>query len=65
MKVGDIVQLKSGGPAMTVLKLEDAATLTCIWYASQGEDYRSRSFPRAVLDRIEYDDEDEDSDEQE
>ena len=58
MKIGDIVQLKSGGPAMTVLGLSGADDLTCVWYAAQADEYRSQVFPKTALDLIQYDDDD-------
>lgn len=32
-KVGDIVQLKSGGPKMTVVREASAVTVDCSWFA--------------------------------
>jgi len=31
---GDIVQLKSGGPHMTIQALSDARTVTCAWFTN-------------------------------
>ena len=38
-RVGDVVQLKSGGPKMTVRKLGDHPTdaLECVWFSEAGE----------------------------
>lgn len=65
-KIGDVVQLKSGGPAMTVLDVgKDAAkTVAVVWYAEEEEQFRRDSFPEICLDRIEYDDEDDLEDEE-
>lgn len=32
-KVGDIVQLKSGGPKMTVVQVASAVNVYCAWFA--------------------------------
>jgi uncharacterized protein YodC (DUF2158 family) len=32
-KPGDVVQLKSGGPKMTVRELEDQTGVVCVWFA--------------------------------
>lgn len=31
-KVGDVVQLKSGGPAMTVDELNNSGNYWCVWF---------------------------------
>lgn len=36
-KVGDVVQLKSGGPPVTVLNVSHDDILTFLWFASDGE----------------------------
>jgi uncharacterized protein YodC (DUF2158 family) len=47
--VGDIVQLKSGSPKMTVSqKLKDA--IYCVWH--DGEDFRNKSFPADTLQKV-------------
>jgi len=34
-KIGDLVELKSGGPKMTVSRLDDAgAGIECVWFES-------------------------------
>lgn len=38
LKIGDVVQLKSGGPLMTVSLLQDT-TVRCIWFNEQGGVY--------------------------
>lgn len=34
---GDLVQLKSGGPAMVVDRVYDSGTVACVWQNRQGE----------------------------
>ncbi|WP_081057260.1 YodC family protein [Burkholderia cepacia] len=49
-KIGDIVQLKSGGPEMTVQSLPSATTTTsyrCQWFA--GKKLESGPFPEESL----------------
>lgn len=36
-KVGDVVQLKSGGPQMTVSETNDSEMLECTWFDSSNE----------------------------
>jgi uncharacterized protein YodC (DUF2158 family) len=39
-KVGDVVRLKSGGPDMTVFKLNATNTVECMWFLnSKPESY--------------------------
>jgi uncharacterized protein YodC (DUF2158 family) len=42
-KGGDVVQLKSGGPAMTVSKERRAGELVCEWFDVTGK-YQSQDF---------------------
>ena len=37
MEEGDVVQLKSGGPTMTVLKKDGTKKLICTWFDKDGE----------------------------
>ena len=50
-KIGDLVQLKSGGPAMTITKEQGYGPLenkvTCTWYV--GDECKERQFDPAVL----------------
>jgi uncharacterized protein YodC (DUF2158 family) len=50
-KLGDVVQLKSGGPAMTVSERVAADTVRCIWF--DGATARNEVFPVAALQRFE------------
>jgi uncharacterized protein YodC (DUF2158 family) len=47
MKVGDVVQLKSGGPKMTVEKMFDDESCSCVWFS--GTDRKDGLFPVAGL----------------
>jgi uncharacterized protein YodC (DUF2158 family) len=50
IKAGDVVQLKSGGPRMTVVKLETTdhgVSAYCNWF--EGKTPKSGSFPIVVL----------------
>lgn len=46
-KVGDVVQLKSGGPRMTVSEV-DSDGVTCSWFA--GTDNKIGHFPADALE---------------
>lgn len=69
-KIGDVVQVKSGGPAMTVLSVGDQ--VECLWYGEENETFLRESLPAFVLEAVEFEEEDknknsddDDSDEQE
>lgn len=62
-KIGDVVQLKSGGPAMTVV--ETGANPTCAWYADEDESFRRDTFPEACLDVIDFEDDEAEDEEDE
>ena len=48
LKVGDIVQLKSGGPTMTVENI--GREITCLWFPSWlGNEANHGDFPETVL----------------
>jgi uncharacterized protein YodC (DUF2158 family) len=50
-KVGDVMQLKSGGPNMTVTEIHPehlGGDLVCSWIDSQGKDH-VQAYPAAVL----------------
>ena len=48
-RIGDRVQLKSGGPVMTVESVESDGDLICVWWASKQSTYRWREFdPKSV-----------------
>jgi uncharacterized protein YodC (DUF2158 family) len=60
---GDLVQLKSGGRSMTVVK-SDKSTVDVIWYGESDDAIHTATIPAACLDVIELDD-DEDFEEDE
>lgn len=45
--VGSVVQLRSGGPNMTVTECQDGKA-TCIWHSEDGDVYRD-TFPIPCL----------------
>lgn len=51
-KVGDVVQLKSGGPGMTVSDIE-ADGVRCVWFA--GNENKIGHFPSSILKLYEAD----------
>jgi uncharacterized protein YodC (DUF2158 family) len=46
-EVGDVVQLKSSGPPMTVTKCDRPDMVTCTWF--DGREVKVSGFPRAAL----------------
>lgn len=54
-EVGDIAQLKSGGPQMTVIAVynddDDEPSARCAWFSSGGKDMESL-FPLQALNNI-------------
>ncbi|WP_374306597.1 YodC family protein [Methylocella sp.] len=65
---GDVVQLKSLGPAMTVVALREDG-VEAVWYDEVDGDVKSRVVPAVALVKIDLsileDDEDEDDDDEE
>ena len=55
---GETVQLKSGGPIMTIVKVEDTRRITCMWYADEQGEFRTQVFEQTWLDEIDMDDDD-------
>ena len=60
---GNIVVLKSGGPAMTVIATS-GENVECLWMSDIGELSRD-TIPAIALEIVEVDDEDEDEEEDE
>lgn len=50
-KLGDVVQLKSGGPEMTIYRI-DGSDIACTWFVKQEPKYNS--FPKEVLEKVEH-----------
>ena len=49
ISIGDTVQLKSGGPVMTVVYVDSDGNMDCAWF--DGEEKKTGSFPAAAMDR--------------
>lgn len=50
IKVGEVVQLKSGGPEMTVVGFTTFDTILCAWFAD-GKPFE-KDFPENALEKI-------------
>lgn len=62
---GDVVELKSGGPLLTVVSAT-AETVTCIWFEETQGEFRNHDFAPILLLKAELEeDADEDEDEEE
>jgi uncharacterized protein YodC (DUF2158 family) len=64
LEPGDVVALKSGGPAMTVIGVKDDG-VHCLWYAEASDEVKTAVVPAICVekaDAFEYEDEDEDDD---
>jgi uncharacterized protein YodC (DUF2158 family) len=57
---GETVQLKSGGPIMTIVKVDDVRHITCMWYAAAQGEFRTQVFEQTWLDEVELEDDDDD-----
>jgi uncharacterized protein YodC (DUF2158 family) len=60
LKIGSTVQLKSGGPVMTIVGIDDVTKITCLWYASAQGEFRTHVFSEVLLDEVEIEDDDDD-----
>ena len=60
-KPGEVVQLKSGGRGMTVVK-QTKDEVDVVWYADSDDAVRNATLPAACLSLIEFEDDDEDDD---
>ncbi|WP_363321924.1 DUF2158 domain-containing protein [Phreatobacter sp.] len=49
-QVGDLVRLRSGGPTMTVERVDEDGTVQCLWFPTPGKPPSSRSFAVGVLE---------------
>lgn len=57
-KIGDVVQVKSGGPAMTVLAAGES--VECLWFAEASETFHRESLPAVCLEAIEFEEDEKD-----
>lgn len=48
-KVGDVVQMKSGGPQMTVVECNDSGYVVCEWFSRKSQNMERREFVSASL----------------
>lgn len=61
---GDVVALKSGGPAMTVIGLKEDG-VQCLWYAETSDEVKTTVVPAICVEKasaFDFDDEDDDED---
>lgn len=61
---GDVVELKSGGPAMTVVAVE-AEGVRCLWYAEMADEVKSALVPAICLEPVSFEDDDEEEEDEE
>lgn len=61
---GDIVQLKSGSPALTVVAV-DGEEVKVFWYADEIGEFRSQTLPAIALETLDLADFEDDEDEDE
>lgn len=61
--IGDVVQLKSGGPLLTVTEVEDD-TVHCIFFSEEIGEFRMHSFAPVLLAGVDIEDEEDEEDEE-
>ncbi len=61
--IGDVVQVKSGGPAMTVLA--NGELIECLWFADVTEAFHREQLPAICLEAVELEEDDEKSEDEE
>ena len=49
-KIGQVVQLRSGGPKMTIHSLVSDGDVVCQWF--EGNEVHERNFPDEVLKKV-------------
>ena len=62
LKPGDVVILKSGGHALSVVEVKDGNAV-CVWMGEEGDLFRE-TLPIVVLELVQHDDEDDDDDDE-
>ncbi len=62
-EAGEVVQLKSGGPAMTVAAV-DSAGVHCVWYGESDDQIHAGVIAAVALDEVHLANEDEDEDDE-
>lgn len=50
-KIGDVVELKSGSPAMTV-RGKDGENLDLVWFSEAGDEFRNESASPRLLNLV-------------
>jgi uncharacterized protein YodC (DUF2158 family) len=50
LKKGDVVQLKSGGPKMTIVDIHSDGDIRCKWF--EGSKVNEDSFPPYALNKV-------------
>ncbi len=58
-EIGSVVMLKSGGPSLTVTKVEKAG-ITVMWYAEKSEEFKTALLPASVLFAVDFADDEDD-----
>ena len=48
LSIGDVVQLKSGGPIMTVVYVDSDGNIDCVWF--DNTEKKTGSFPGAAVE---------------
>jgi len=48
---GDVVQMKSGSPLMTVYSCEDPQKVFCAWFDAKQQGFRDEDFPSVTLEK--------------
>lgn len=61
---GEVVQLKAGGPAMTVVGADDKG-VHCVWYGETNDEIRAGVIAAVALEPVQIIAEDDDEDEHE
>lgn len=51
LKPGDIVKVKSGGPAMTYTEKTEYGSAICVWFDSKG-DPQEKTFAPVALEKL-------------